>query len=81
MDINPRDFFTFGDVFRAPDGTVGVMRGSGGMGSGRVGLDKLDENGQPDRRVGGWYDRDSLVGVEKRGSSSGYDHHHEPAVL
>ncbi len=72
MDMTPRDF-TYGDVFKAPDGTLGVMRGSGGMGSSRVGFHPLDESGNPDARRGGWYDRDELVGVEKRASNSGYD--------
>lgn len=72
MDMTPRDF-TYGDVFRAPDGTLGVMRGSGGMGSNRVGLDPLDANGQPEPRRMGWYDRDELEGVEKRAGNSGYD--------
>ena len=72
MGMSPRGF-TYGDVFRAPDGTLGVMRGSGGLGSGRVGLDPLDANGQPDMRRSQWHDRDDLVGVEKRASNSGYD--------
>ncbi len=28
MNMQPREFFTFGDVFVAPDGKEGVMRGS-----------------------------------------------------
>lgn len=72
MDMDPRGF-TYGDVFRAPDGTLGVMRGSGGLGSNRVGLDPLDENGNPDPRRSAWHDRDELVGVRKRGHNSGYD--------
>ena len=52
MDINPR-ISSRSETFRAPDGTIGVMRGSGGMGSGRS--RQTDENGQ-DRRDG-WYDR------------------------
>ncbi len=73
LELKPRKFFTYGDVFRAPDGQLGVMRGSNGMGGSRVGLDFLDENGQPDRRRGGWYSRDDLEGVEHRGTQSGYD--------
>lgn len=65
--------FTFGDVFRAPDGTLGVMRGSNGMSGNRVGLDPLDANGQPDPRRSRWENFDDLVGVEKRGVGSGYD--------
>lgn len=72
MDMSPRGF-TYGDVFRTPDGTLGVMRGSGGLGSSRVGIDPLDANGQPDVRTAQWHDRDSLVGVEKRAGNSGYD--------
>lgn len=72
MDMSPRDF-TYGDVFRAPDGRMGVMRGSGGMGSGRVGFLPLDSNGQPQERTKEWVDREDLTGVEKRGSNSGYD--------
>lgn len=65
--------FTFGDVFRAPDGTLGVLRGSGGMGSERVGLDPLDENGEPDARRSRWENFHDLAPVEKRGIGSGYD--------
>lgn len=67
MDMEPRKFFTYGDVFRAPDGTEGIMRGSGGMGSQRVRLE--DESGT---RLG-LYDRDELTGTAHRGTLSGYD--------
>jgi hypothetical protein len=70
--MNARSF-TYGDVFRHEDGRVGVMAKSGGMGSGRVGLAPLDDAGQPDMRRFEWVDRDALTGIEKRGSSSGYD--------
>ena len=73
MDLEPRTFFTFGDVFKAPDGTVGVMQGGGGLGSNRVKISPLDAQGVPDRRVAQWHDRDSLEPVEKRGLESGYD--------
>lgn len=66
MDIDPRGF-TYGDTFRAPDGKEGIMRGAGGMGSGRVRL--VDDNGD----MLGYYDRDELVEVRKNGSNSGYD--------
>lgn len=66
MEIQPREFFTYGDTFRAPDGTEGVMRGKGGMGSNRVRLE--GENG-----TGGYYDRDELTPVRKNGYKSGYD--------
>lgn len=66
MDMDPRSF-TYGDTFRAPDGKEGIMRGAGGLGSGRVRL--VDDNGD----ALGYYDRDELVEVRKNGSSSGYD--------
>lgn len=66
LSIKPREFFTFGDTFRAQDGTEGVMRGLGGMGSNRV---RLEEEGG---RVT-YHDRDDLTGVRKNGSESGYD--------
>lgn len=66
MDIEPRSFFTFGDTFRAPDGTEGVMRGLGGMGSNRV---RLEEDGG--RQT--YHDRDDLTGIRKNGTLSGYD--------
>ncbi len=71
--MKPRAGFTFGDVFRDTDGTLGVMRGSRGMASDRVGFQPLDENGQPDARIARWVSRDELVGVEQRDSDSGYD--------
>ncbi|WP_130466441.1 PLxRFG domain-containing protein [Corticibacter populi] len=71
--LHPREGFTYGDVFRDTDGTLGVMRGSGGLGSERVGFQPLAADGQPDARNARWVDRDDLVGVEKRGTDSGYD--------
>lgn len=65
--------YTFGDVFRAPDGTLGVLRGSNGLGGDRVGLDPLDENGKPDPRRMQWHTFGDLEPVEKRGVGSGYD--------
>lgn len=73
LALKPRNGFTYGDVFRHKDGTLGVMRGSGGMGSGRVGFQPLDANGQPDTRIARWEDREDLTGVEHRGADSGYD--------
>ena len=67
LRLKPREFFTFGDVFRSPDGTEGVMRGSGGMGSGRVGL--RSEAGE----FIGWFNREELTGVRHRAGMSGYD--------
>lgn len=68
LELKPREFFTFGDVFRAPDGTEGVMSGSGGMGSNRVGLYTDDR-----KTFLGWFNRDDLTGVRHLGSESGYD--------
>ncbi|EMD5190976.1 PLxRFG domain-containing protein [Pseudomonas aeruginosa] len=73
MDVQPRSSYTFGDVFRAPDGSLGVMRGQGGLGSNRVRFQPLDESGMPDDRRSQYMDRDDLVGVEHRGADSGYD--------
>jgi hypothetical protein len=67
LALEPRKFFTFGDVFRAPDGTEGIMRGQGGMGSQRIRLE--DEEG----RGLGTFDRSDLEGVRHRGVASGYD--------
>lgn len=67
LDLKPREFFTYGDIFRAPDGTQGVLRGVGGMGSQRVRLE--DEQGNQL----GLYNRDELEGVAHRGTASGYD--------
>jgi len=66
MDLKGRSGFTYGDIFRAPDGTVGVMRSSGGMGSNRVGLDPLDADGKPDRRRFQWHDFDDLTPVKRK---------------
>ena len=73
LDLKPREFFTYGDVFRAPDGTEGVMMGVGMMGSRRVVLKPLVDGVEIDYRRGEWYDRDELVGVRHRGTDSGYD--------
>lgn len=73
MAMDPRKSFTYGDVFRHTDGTFGVMRGSGGMGSDRVGFHPLDAEGNPDARAARWVDREDLTGVERRGADSGYD--------
>lgn len=67
LQMEPRKFFTYGDLFRAPDGKEGTMRGVGRMGSQRVRLE--DENGN---RLG-LYDRDELTGIGHRGTWSGYD--------
>lgn len=67
LQMEPRKFFTFGDIFRAPDGVEGAMRGVGRMGSQRVRLEDADGN-----RLG-LYDRSELVGVRHMGTWSGYD--------
>lgn len=73
MDMKPREFYTYGDIFRAPDGTEGVMSGSGGMASSRVMLKPLLPDGAIDARRGEWFNRDDLTGIGHRGSDSGYD--------
>jgi hypothetical protein len=40
----------YGDTVQSPDGTVGTMRGSGGMGSGRVGVEATGPDGKPFRQ-------------------------------
>ena len=65
MDLTGRESFTFGDVFKAPDGKTGIMAGAGGMGSNRVSL--RDANNE----IIGYYDRGELEGIEKR--KEGYD--------
>ena len=72
-EMRPRDGFTYGDVFRDTEGRVGVMRGSRGMGSDRVGFHPLDADGKPDPQKAIWMDRGELTGVEQRDSDSGYD--------
>lgn len=67
MDIKPREFFTFGDTFKSDDGTEGIMRGSGSLGSGRVRM--VDASGEQI----GYFDRDELTPERKNGRDSGYD--------
>ncbi|MFV3089579.1 PLxRFG domain-containing protein, partial [Pseudomonas sp. GW6] len=71
MAMQPRTFYTFGDVFQAPDGTKGIMHG-GAAWSGRASLHAINEDGSEGKMLG-WYDRDELTGIEQRGSWSGYD--------
>ena len=76
MDMTPRGF-TYGDVFRDKDGVKGIMSGSGGMGSNRVGfysadVDLHDSDSRREKFLG-WRDRDELEGVEKRAGNNGYD--------
>ena len=71
LELKPREFFTFGDVFRAPDGVEGIMHGGRGW-SGRASLHEILPDGTEGKMLG-WYDRDELVGVRHRGSDSGYD--------
>jgi hypothetical protein len=69
MAIEPRSTYTYGDVFRHKDGRVGILGSNGGMGSTRFKLIPMSG----DKRVAEWVDIDDLTGIEKRGSSSGYD--------
>ncbi len=71
MAMQPRTFYTYGDIFQAPDGTKGIMRG-GRAWSGRASLHAINEDGSEGKMLG-WYDRDDLTGIEQRGSWSGYD--------
>lgn len=71
MAMQPRTFYTFGDIFQAPDGTKGIMHG-GAAWSGRASLHAINEDGSEGKMLG-WYDRDDLTGIEQRGSWSGYD--------
>ena len=66
LDLKPREFYTFGDTFRAPDGAEGIMRGANGS---RVKL--VNETG--DMVGAGYYDRADLTGVAHNGTASGYD--------
>lgn len=65
--------FTYGDVFRAPDGVLGVVRGRNTIGGDRVGFLPLDKNGVPDERTKRYENFSELEGVERRGVDSGYD--------
>lgn len=66
LDLKPREFYTFGDTFRAPDGTEGIMRGANGN---RVKL--VNQTG--DMVGAGYYDRADLTGIAHNGTASGYD--------
>lgn len=61
--------FTFGDLMRATDGTQGILRGQGGMGSDRVRLVSDDA----EQRELGKFNLSELEGIERRGVDSGYD--------
>jgi hypothetical protein len=71
MAMQPRTFYTFGDIFQAPDGTKGIMHG-GAAWSGRASLHAINEDGSEGKMLGR-YARDDLTGIEQRGSWSGYD--------
>lgn len=73
MDMDSRTTFTYGDVFKDENGRLGIMRGGGSLGSGRVRFFLLDENGKEKENSGEWMSRDELIGVEHRGVDSGYD--------
>lgn len=61
--------FTYGDLMQAPDGTRGILRGQGGMGSDRVRL----VSDEADPRELGKFNFSDLEGIERRGVGSGYD--------
>ena len=61
--------FTFGDLMRATDGTQGILRGQGGMGSDRVRLVSDDA----EQRELGKFNLSELDGIERRGVDGGYD--------
>ncbi|MEN2425982.1 PLxRFG domain-containing protein [Chromobacterium vaccinii] len=63
--------FTYGDLMEAPDGTRGILRGQGGMGSDRVRL--VSDAPAGEARELGKYNFSELTGVEHRGPGSGYD--------
>lgn len=67
MELQPRASYTYGDVFRAPDGTEGVMRGGNSLGRVRLVGDDGDMVGA------GFYNREDLTGIRHNGTGSGYD--------
>ncbi|MCX7184920.1 MAG: hypothetical protein NTW90_06770 [Nitrosospira sp.] len=68
MGIKPRESYTYGDTFEAPDGKIGRMAGHpGGSASGRVVL--RDDN----KESLGFYNRDELKPIQHNGVDSGYD--------
>lgn len=73
MDFTDADHsqrgFTYGDLMQAPDGTRGILRGQGGMGSDRVRL----VSDEADPRELGKFNFSDLEGIERRGVGSGYD--------
>jgi len=58
--------FTFGDVFRHPDGRLGIMRGSSGERVMFIPMGKSDRQGEYVRRS-------DLIGVERRGHGGKFD--------
>lgn len=62
LDFKPRESYTYGDVFKAKDGKVGILRGAGGLGSDSVKL--VDKDG----KMIGYYKRSELEGIQKMGS-------------
>ena len=65
LDVQPETFFTFGDTFRAPDGSEGRMQAGAGLALGEVLLVRADG-------LATAHDRDDLVAVAKN-PGSGYD--------
>ena len=64
-----RETFGYGDTFRAEDGSEGILRGQGGLGSDRVRL--VDENGEGVGKK--FFSMDELTPVKKNGAGAGYD--------
>ncbi len=64
-----RDTFGYGDTFKAEDGSEGILRGQGGLGSDRVRL--VDESGEGVGKK--FFSMSELTPVKKNGAGSGYD--------
>lgn len=65
LDATPDTFFTFGDTFKATDGSEGLMQAGAGLGTDEVLLVQADGSATV-------HDRDDLVAVSKN-AGSGYD--------
>lgn len=68
-EFKNRDTFGYGDTFRAEDGSEGILRGHGGLGSDRVRL--VDENGEGVGKE--FFSMGELTPIKKNGVGSGYD--------
>jgi hypothetical protein len=69
MEYQNRDIFGFGDTFKADDGSIGILRGHGGLGSDRVML--VDENGDGVGKK--FFSMSELTPVKMNGTGAGYD--------